>query len=204
MMGRNKDQESSGNCGCNEAETGTAKEGKVEEEKKEKDTTQEEINRLRQELEAKTKECEELLDRLRRIMAEFVNYKSKVEEEIETAVFNAQKKILMLFLSGMDDFERAVESARSCENLESLKEGLVLSHRRLKNALESMGVKEIECLGQPFDPREQEAISVCESEDADKEKVVEVCEKGYVFVKGNKKELLRPAKVMVVKPKSKK
>ncbi|MCX7704404.1 MAG: nucleotide exchange factor GrpE [Planctomycetota bacterium] len=177
--------------------------GKERNEKEKQAEREEDVEKLRSELEAKKKEYDELLERSRRIMAEYVNYRSRVEREKEDIVFSAQKKILQAFLPVIDDFYRAIRAAQTCEDVNSLKEGLLVSEQQFKKLLESIGVKEVECVNLPFDPRYQDATDVTESEEVDFEKVAEVCEKGYIFKSGGREEVLRAAKVKVVKPKQK-
>lgn len=157
-----------------------------------------------EELRKKAQEYDELLERHRRLMAEFMNYKTRAEKERSSAALNARRKTLLLILPLVDDLFRAVDAAKNCEDLASLQEGLALTQQRLRKVLSSIGVKEIEALDAPFDPLYHEAVAICEREDVDSERVVEVFERGYLITEDDGEEILRPAKVLVAKPKSKK
>lgn len=173
---------------------------KKEKESEEHKERPEEMDELRR----KAEEFDELLERHKRLMAEFVNYKTRSEKELSVVALNARKETLLALLPLVDDLLRAVDAAQDCEDLPSLQEGLLLVKQRLRKALENMGVEEIEALDLPFDPHYHEAIGTYERDDVDSEKIVEVLERGYLFKKGEEREVLRPAKVIVAKPKSKK
>jgi len=172
--------------------------------KEEKEEQEEKHPEEVEELRKKAEEFDELLERHKRLMAEFINYKSRTEKERSIAVLNARKETLLALLPLVDDLLRALDAAQDCEDIQSLQEGLMLAKQRLQKTLESLGVEEIEALGLPFDPRYHEAVATSEQNGVDSERIVEVFEKGYLLKDGEEKEVLRPAKVVVAKPKSKK
>ena len=72
---------------------------------------------------------------------------------------------------------------------------MLLIKRQLIEALRAMGLKEIDCLGQKFDPESQEAVGEIEKNDVEPGTVVEEIEKGYKL----NNRAIRPAKVKTSK-----
>ena len=89
----------------------------------------------------------------------------------------------------------ARESARAAEIVEALLKGYELTAARLREVLDSYGVREIECLGRPFDPRSMHAVGVVEDGNAADGSVVDICRRGYEW----NGEIYRPAQVRVAR-----
>ena len=102
----------------------------------------------------------------------------------------AEADVLRPILGTVDNLERAL-SATGAEA--SLREGVELTHRELKTLLESLGVREIDPLGQRFDPALQQAILHEPAPGFEPGTVAEVYRKGFTY----KDRLLRPALVKV-------
>ena len=96
----------------------------------------------------------------------------------------------------IDNFERAIESVKENNNLESFAEGVKLIHKQLKEVLKKFGVEEIDAVGKEFDPNVHEAIMQVEHEEKDNVVIQEV-QKGYKL----RGKLLRPSKVIVSRKK---
>lgn len=124
----------------------------------------------------KQKEIDELTDRYKRIMAEFENYKKRSAKERENLYNSLLADIVTPMLSVLDNLEKAAEAKTEDE---PYKEGVNLVLKQFKDVLNSLGVKEIETVGQSFDPEIHEAVSSVQ-DDALGEKIVkEVFRKGY-------------------------
>jgi molecular chaperone GrpE len=126
-----------------------------------------------------------------RALADFDNYRRRVERERGNAVSSGTREIILSLLDLLDSFELALQHAGSATP--SLSEGLKTIHRKLLNLLERQGITPIQSLGQAFDPRFHEAIDSVRSDDHESGIVVEEVQKGYRW--GD--ELLRPARVRV-------
>jgi molecular chaperone GrpE len=75
-----------------------------------------------------------------------------------------------------------------------MKQGIDLVYHKLKKTMEQLGVKEIDVVGQPFDPEFEEAITLIPAPTPDlKDKVIDVIEKGYTL----NDSVIRFAKVVV-------
>jgi molecular chaperone GrpE len=139
-------------------------------------------------------EAETHLNDLKRLAAEFENYKKRVAREQESLSSRAAERLVKELLPIVDDLERALEAAEEHEEAK-LEEGVRLVHRQLASALEREGLAEIETNGK-FDPHVHEAL-LSQPSEAEEGAVIEVLQKGYKL--GDR--VLRPARVVVAAPK---
>ncbi len=135
-------------------------------------------------------ERDEYLNDLRRLAAEFDNYRKRAVREREDLVTRANERLVKDLVPVLDDLERALEAANEHEGAR-LEEGVRLVHRSLAAALEGGGLAEIETEGQ-FDPHVHEALLTQPSE-APEGSVIQVLQKGYRL--GSR--VIRPARVVV-------
>jgi molecular chaperone GrpE len=143
-------------------------------------------------------EIERLKEQLRqehdmylRALADFENYRKRVESESKSAAQRGKREIILSLLELADGFDLALQHVDDAPS--SLSEGLKAIYRRLQNLLERQGVTAMESLGQKFDPRLHEAIDSVRSDKYEAGTVVEEIQRGYRL--GD--ELLRPARVRV-------
>ena len=136
------------------------------------------------------KERDEYLNDLKRVAADFENYRKRVARDQEGLVARAHERLMKELLPVLDDLERALEAAAQHEEAK-LEEGVRLVHRELVEALAREGLVEVETDGQ-FDPHVHEALVSQPSEEEDGS-VIEVLQKGYRL--GDR--VLRPARVVV-------
>jgi len=136
----------------------------------------------------------ELNDKLLRLYSEFDNFRKRtIKEKIELSK-TASEDLITDLLPVLDDFERAVRSFETTDNLDSVKEGVQLIFSKFRNILAGKGLQEIKVMGEPFDTDHQEAIAHIPAPSEDlKNKVVDEVQKGY---KLNDK-VIRFAKVVV-------
>ena len=139
-------------------------------------------------------EAETHLNDLKRLAAEFENYRKRVAREHEALSARAAERLVKELLPIVDDLERALEAAEEHEEAK-LEEGVRLVQRQLASVLEREGLAEIETNGK-FDPHVHEAL-LARPADAEEGTVVEVLQKGYRL--GDR--VLRPARVIVAAPK---
>jgi molecular chaperone GrpE len=126
-------------------------------------------------------------------MADFENYKKRIQRDIESMVTSHRRALLERFLPVLDNLERSLQYNAGGD---SLRGGIEQTLKGFEAILASEGVKTIDVKGKPFDPRVAEAIgTAAPSDGTPDDSVVEVAEKGYSI--GD--ELLRPAKVIVAK-----
>ncbi len=143
-----------------------------------------------EQLAALAAERDEYLNDLKRVAAEFENYRKRVSRDRESLVARAHERLVKELLPVLDDLERALAAAEEHEEAQ-LEEGVQLVHRELKAALDREGLAEIETEG-VFDPHVHEAL-LSQASEAEEGSVLEVLQKGYKL--GDR--VLRPARVVV-------
>jgi molecular chaperone GrpE len=148
---------------------------------------------VRAQLDAANAKADENYNKYLLAMADFENYKKRMQRDIESIVTGHRRKLLERFLPVMDNLERALQFDQS--GGEKLRGGIEQTLRGFEAVLASEGVKAIDVKGKPFDPRVAEAIGTLPANGAADDTVIEVAEKGYTIGE----ELLRPAKVLVAK-----
>ena len=140
-------------------------------------------------------EAGQYLDHLRRLQAEFDNYRKRVvKEQTELSELGAMP-VARRLLEVLDDFELALMSADDKPDFERFLKGVELVYAKLLDALKAEGLERIHAEGSPFDPELHEALM--QTGDGDGEPVVaDVLRPGYTL----KGRVLRPAGVRVERP----
>ncbi|MGH3041046.1 MAG: nucleotide exchange factor GrpE [Gaiellaceae bacterium] len=148
------------------------------------------IAELEERIELLQRERDEYLDDLKRVAADFDNYRKRALRDQEALVARAHERLVKELLPVLDDLERALVAAEEHEEAK-LEDGVRLVHRELRDALSKEGLVEIETSGE-FDPHVHEALLTQPSEEDDGA-ILEVIQKGYRL--GDR--VLRPARVVV-------
>ena len=125
-----------------------------------------------------------------RLMADFQNYKRRVEKEKSDIYAYANEKIVSELLDVIDNFERALLHEAADE---SFAEGMKMIFKQLTGVLEKAGLEEINALGEDFDPNFHNAVMTEDNADYDSGTVTEVMQKGYML----NKKVIRPSMVKV-------
>jgi molecular chaperone GrpE len=147
------------------------------------------------ELAAVTRERDDYLDHLRRLKAEWDNYRKRVQRDNEELRLRAAETVVESLLPVMDNFSRALEAGDKHEEGQLLA-GLNLVADQLRGTLAGHGLEEIEVEpGTTFDPEYHEAIVAQPSDEYDEGTVTQVLERGYLL----HGKLLRPTKVIVAR-----
>ena len=115
-----------------------------------------EVIELKKQIDSQKIELAETEDRLKRVAAEFDNYKKRSAKERESLHSSILSDIVSSFLPILDNLEKALEAKTEDENY---KQGIELVLKQFKDVLNANGVKEIEAVGKPFDPELHEAVS---------------------------------------------
>ncbi len=140
---------------------------------------------------AEEKKVEELTDSLKRIQAEFENYKKRVAKENSEFIRCASADLIKKLLPVLDSFEQAIKNRESKEFVK----GVELIFAQLSSVLADAGLRKIDCEGKCFDPFCHEVLL---QEESDKDGIVlEELQKGYA-ISGN---VLRTSKVKIGKKK---
>jgi len=131
-----------------------------------------------------------------RLLAEFENYKRRTTKERIELFKTAGLDVIKDLLPALDDMDRAEQALTNAKDLEAMRDGLKLMGDKFKNILSQKGLKEIECLGLPFNTDQMEAITEIPAPKPELQGlVIDVLEKGYTL----NDKIIRYAKVVVGK-----
>jgi molecular chaperone GrpE len=150
-----------------------------------------ELEQLQAEHEQLKKERDQLIDRLARLQAEFENARKRTEREKAEFRDYATGSVVEQFLPVLDNFELALKSTGS---IEQLRAGVELIVKQMEEILRGLQVQAVPTVGEEFDPRQHEAMGAVEREDLPDQHVAEEVRRGYRL----REKLLRPALVRVV------
>jgi len=150
-----------------------------------------EFDQLQVEYEQLKKERDGLIDRLARLQAEFENARKRAEKEKADFRDFAIGSVVEQFLPVLDNFELALKSTGS---LDQLRTGVELIVKQMEEILRGLQVQPVATVGEEFDPRYHEAMGSVEREDLPDQHVAEEVRRGYRL----REKLLRPALVRVV------
>ena len=142
------------------------------------------------ELEQVKGERDQLLDRLARLQAEFDNARKREAKERADARDYVISNTVEPFLGVMDNFQLALKSGGTAEQLRS---GVELILKQMEDALRGLNVQPVEAVGAQFDPRIHEALGSIETKEFPDHQVLEEIRRGYKV----REKLLRPALVKI-------
>jgi len=161
------------------------------------DPTADTVKDLEKKLDAAAGEARENYDRLLRVSAEFENYKKRNAREMDELRKFAIQSLVKDLLPIIDNLELALKSSTEGQTGNGLRDGVALTHKEIMKTLEKYNVKQIEALGQPFDPNFHEAVMREEDKDHPSNTVINELQKGYLL----HDRLIRPSMVVVSMPK---
>lgn len=142
------------------------------------------------ELEQVKGERDQLLDRLARLQAEFDNARKREAKERQDVRDYTVSSTVEPFLGVMDNFQLALKSDGSAEQLRA---GVELILKQMEDALRGLNVVPVESVGAQFDPRVHEALGSVETKEFPDHQVLEEIRRGYKV----RDKLLRPALVRI-------
>lgn len=122
------------------------------------------------------KELEETVDRYKRVMAEFENYKKRSTKEREMLYNSILGDIISGFLPVIDNLEKAANAETSDENY---KQGVELVLKQFTEVLTKFNVEEIKTVGETFDPEVHDAVSSIQDDTKGEKEIVQEYRKGY-------------------------
>ena len=155
----------------------TKKEEVVEQEQnKEEIDTKAYIEKLNKDLEEQKKIADEYIDSLKRNMAEFDNFKKRMNKEKESLYTTILSDVIANLLPVIDNFEKAKDA--ECSD-ETYKTGISMIYNQLIELLTKQGVEKIPDIGETFDPDIHEAVMSVADETKGEKEIVEVFRTGY-------------------------
>jgi molecular chaperone GrpE len=179
-------------------------EAKKEENKEEKEVKEvknecEEIEKELEEIKKKLEKTEEAAKKLsvlyQKLQQEFEDYKIRMRKEKEEAKDEGALRIIKGFMEIVDNFEKALESAKSSTDINAFIKGVQMIHYQLVRFLQEHGIERIEEKTE-FNPQEHEALETVVSKEHKPNEIVKILQTGYKY----KGKVIRPAKVIVAVP----
>lgn len=137
---------------------------------------EETLSQMEKDLEEKELKLAEYISHIQRLQADFENYKKHTEKQQGQTIAYANEGLILKILDVYQDFERALNS---CETAEELRGGLEIIYNKLKKTLEKEGLEEISAEGEKFDPFKHEALMAEANDDYESGMVIEELAKGY-------------------------
>lgn len=158
-------------------------------------TPQEEVeNQVTEEVNEWEKKYNDINDSYLRLMADFDNYRKRTIKEKADLIKNAGERIIIDFLPIVDNFERALESMKTAEDVDAVRQGVELIYNQIMSMMKANGVAVIETKEAPFDTEYHEAITTIPAPTPElKDKIVDCTTKGYTM----NEKVIRHAKVVV-------
>ncbi|HEV3505331.1 MAG TPA: nucleotide exchange factor GrpE [Actinomycetes bacterium] len=180
--------EAAGEGGADVSDDGEALEGAEAEAEAQEDAIAADLDKARA-------EAESYLDDLRRLQADFDNYRKRTLREQTARAASASQALVARLLPVLDNFELAVSAAEQSRDFDRMLKGVEMVFGELREVLESEGLVRIEAEGKPFDPERHEAVIAVDDESAEPGTVVDIVRTGYEL----RGKVLRPAMVKVAK-----
>lgn len=140
-------------------------------------------------------EVEKLKEQMLREQAETMNMRKRMQRDVENARKFALEKMAAELLPVVDNLERAIDAAGTDEAVKPVVEGIQLTYKSFLDVLEKFNIKQINPVGEPFDPQFHEAVTMVPNPDMEPDSVMDVMQKGYTL----NDRLLRAAMVVVSK-----
>ncbi len=158
---------------------------------KNNDITLEEALKLK--LAKAEKLSEEYLDKLKRTLAEFDNFRKRTNQEKDSMFENGAIFAIEKLLPILDNFERAIGSIKEEDKESAVYKGVVMIYKQMQDAFTSIGISEIEGEGSAFNPNIHNAVMHIDDDTLEENVVAEVLQKGYKY----KEKVIRPSMVKV-------
>ena len=137
-----------------------------------------EIKSLKEKLAKQKDDLEEKDDRIKRLMAEFENFKKRSDKERTNLYNSVMGDVITSLLPVLDNLEKASKTETKDEQY---KNGVEMVLNQFKDVLKANGVTEIETVGKKFDPSIHEAVSLVQDENLGEKEIKEEFRKGYMI-----------------------
>ncbi len=138
-------------------------------------------------------ELESQKDQMLRAMAEAQTIQRRLRTQMEQDRKYAAEPLARELVVALDNFTRSIKAAEAGASAEAILDGVRSIESQIRKALESVGVKKVESVGQVFNPEVHEAIVTHETDEHPDETVLDEIEAGYII----HDRVLRPARVRV-------
>ena len=132
-------------------------------------------------------------EKMLRAVADLENYKKRALKEKDEMQRFGNERLLKDFLPVFDNFDRALDAAKSAADFESLRKGVEMTRKLFEDTLGKHGVKAFTAKGQVFDPNRHEAMTAAETTEMPPNHVYSEVLRGFTL----NDRLVRPALVIV-------
>jgi molecular chaperone GrpE len=129
----------------------------------------------------KDEQIAELMDKVKRQLAEFENFRNRTEKEKSQMYSIGARDVIEKILPVVDNFERGIKSIPEEEKESPVASGMEMIYKQLMTVLEGLGVTPIEAVGQEFDPNLHNAVMHVENEELGENVVADELQKGYRY-----------------------
>lgn len=137
-----------------------------------------------------------LMDNYYRLAADFDNFRKRTARQMEENRKAVLEQVFLDFLEVTDNFDRAIKSAKTAEDMSSIVSGIEQLSRQFFSILEKYGLEKIESeKASEFDPHRHEAVQHIETSEVPDNTIVEVYKTGYAL----NSKVIRPAMVSVAR-----
>jgi len=137
-----------------------------------------------------------LKDQLFRLAADFDNFRKRTSRQMDENRTAVLEQVLLDFVEVTDNFDRAIKSAQTAEDMGSIVSGIEQLSKQFFSILEKYGLERIKCeKAGEFDPHRHEAVQHIETSEVPDNSIVEVYKHGYAL----NEKVVRPAMVSVAK-----
>jgi len=126
-------------------------------------------------------------------VADFENFRKRVEREKEDIVCFANENLIHELLPILDNLQRALSMELDQAGVDSILEGVRMVSTQFQLVLGACGLEPVEAVGGPFNPQHHEAVGVLPSAEHDEGTVISELQKGYKL----RGKILRPSMVHV-------
>lgn len=157
------------------------------------DSSESEIETLKNLLQQKDEEIEKEKKEYLFLMADFDNFRKRTIKEKGELIKTGTENIIKDLLPVVDDFERGLEAVKNSEDAKAIREGMELIYNKFVKVFEQNGVKSMDTNGQDFDAEQHEALTTVPGDESLKNKIIDTVTKGYTL----NGKVIRHAKVVV-------
>ncbi|MEM4338347.1 MAG: nucleotide exchange factor GrpE [Candidatus Nitrosocaldaceae archaeon] len=133
------------------------------------------------------------------LLAEYDNYRKRVEKDAEIRILDAKSRILLNIINIRDDLERAINICKKSNDINTLLEGLDSIIKHIDDILSDEGVHVIDTKDKKFDPNLHEIISLIDNDELPEHTIVNELRRGYKL----NDRVIRPSLVEVSRRKEK-
>ena len=151
---------------------------KMKIEKEITDPTEKAIQQLNDKIVEQKQQLDEADDRIKRLMAEFENFKKRSDKERQGLYSSVMGDVIISLLPAIDNLEKAAAAETSDKQYQ---DGIKMVLQQFKDVLQANNVTEIPAVGKQFDPSLHEAVSMCQDPKLGPNTIKEEFRKGYMI-----------------------